>query len=79
MYDVLNSLLEKNLISSYKKGSYTYFAIDDVNKIIYQERDKMRLAESVAKQMKAEQGRSNEIEIQQYKGEEGFRELYEEQ
>lgn len=78
MYDILNSLLEKNLITSYKKGIYTYFAIDDINKILYQEREKVRLAESVVSQLKRQYGRSNNIEVQHYKGYEGYREIYEE-
>lgn len=78
MYDVLNSLLDKNLISTYKKDSNTYYVIDDINKVVYQERDKMRLAETVVSQMKAERGRKGDIEVRNYKGEEGFRELYEE-
>jgi len=77
MYDILGALIERNLIITTKKGAHTYYAIDDVNKLVYQERDKMRLAETVVRQLKAEQGRSNEIEVSHYKGEESFREMYE--
>lgn len=77
MYDVLNSLLKKNLIITYQKGSYTYYAIDDVNKILYQERDKLRLAESVVNQLQEDQGRTSDIQVNHYKGEEGYREMYE--
>ncbi|MBU0727985.1 hypothetical protein KKA95_04845 [Patescibacteria group bacterium] len=77
MYDVLNSLLERNLITTYKKSSYTYYAIDDINKILYQERDKIRIAESVVNQLKEEQGRISDVQVNHYKGEEGYREMYE--
>jgi sugar-specific transcriptional regulator TrmB len=77
MYDILNSLLDKNLIVIQKKGAHTYYAIDDVNKILYQQKDRARLAESVVQQLSAEKGRVSDVKVNHYKGEESFRELYE--
>jgi len=77
MYDILNSLLDKNLIVTQEKGAHTYYAIDDVNKILYQQKDRARLAESVVQQLSAEKGRVSDVKVNHYKGEESFRELYE--
>ncbi len=78
VYDVLNSLLAKNLIASFKQGSYTYYSIDDVNKILYQEKEKLRLAERVMNELKEQQLHQSGVQVNHYIGEEGYREMYEE-
>ena len=77
VYDVLDSLIARNLIISFKQGRYTYFVIDDVNKILYQERDKVRLAETVIAKLKDEQLSQAGVQINHFVGEEGYREMYE--
>jgi sugar-specific transcriptional regulator TrmB len=77
VYDILNGLLAKNLIVTYQKGQTTFYAIDDLNKILYQEREKMRMAESVIKQLSKEQATQEGIPINHYIGEENYREMYE--
>ena len=78
IYDVLNNLLERNLITTYKQGRYTYFVIDDVNKLYLQEKQKMQLAKNLVEQLKSNQDLSAGINIHYYKGHEGYREIYEE-
>lgn len=77
VYDALNSLMAKNLITSFKQGQYTYFVIDDVNKILYLEKEKVRLAESMVKKLKDEQLHQAGVQVNHFIGEEGYREMYE--
>lgn len=77
VYDTLNSLMAKNLIVSFEQGRYTYFAIDDVNKILYQEKEKVRLAEAIVTKLKDEQLHQGGVQINHFIGEEGYREMYE--
>lgn len=77
VYDVLNSLLEKTLILSFKNGVTTYYAIDDVNKIFYQEKEKISVAEKLVKKLKESSGKFEGLQINYYKGMEGYREMYE--
>lgn len=77
MYDILNGLLSRNLIVTFKKGATTFYAIDDLNKILHQEKEKVRLAETVVKQLDAERATQEGIPINHYVGEENYREMYE--
>lgn len=77
IYDVLNSLLNKNVITSYSQGEYTYYIIDDLQKIFYQEKEKLSVAENLVKQLKDSQSQQLGIQIHHYKGATGFREMYE--
>lgn len=77
MYDVLNALLSKNIIRTYKQGLHTYFVIDDVNKLLLHEKQRLHLAESLVKNLKASQHLNPGIQVHHYKGIEGYREMYE--
>ena len=77
MYDILSGLLSKNLIITSKRGSTTFYAIDDLNKLLHQERQKVRIAENVVSQMTAEQATQGGIPVNHYIGEENYREMYE--
>jgi sugar-specific transcriptional regulator TrmB len=77
MYDILNNLLEKNLVRTYKQGAHTYFVIDDIQKLAYQEKQRLNLAESLVKTLKDSQNLNQGIQVQHYKGIEGYREIYE--
>ena len=77
VYDAINTLISKKLISTYKNGSTTYYQIDDVNKMLYQERDKVRLAELAVNQLKQEQIYRHNVQVQHFQGMEGYREMYE--
>src|SRR3972149_1288897 len=70
IYDVLNGLLKRNVIISYKQGAYTYFAIDDVNKLLYSEREKLKVAQSAVKELKKLQGFAGSVQVNYYKGQE---------
>jgi sugar-specific transcriptional regulator TrmB len=77
VYDAVNVLLSKKLISTYTQGSITYYQIDDVNKVLHQERDKVRLAEIAVSQLKQEQIYQHNVQVQHFQGMEGYREMYE--
>ena len=77
VYDVLNSLMKRNVISSFKQGQYTYYVIDDVNKLIYQQKEKVRIAGDVVEELKSLQKNTKAVQIHHYKGAEGYREMYE--
>lgn len=78
VYDATNALLSKNLIVTYRQGSTTFYAIDDVNKLLYSEREKLTLAETAIRQLKAEQLDPHAVQVTHYQGQEGYREMYEE-
>jgi sugar-specific transcriptional regulator TrmB len=77
IYDILNTLLEKNLILSFKNGNNTYYAIDDVNKLFYQEKEKLATAEKLVKELQSSPKNWEGLQINYYKGIEGYREMYE--
>lgn len=77
IYDILNTLLEKNLILSFKNGSNTYYAIDDVNKLFHQEKEKLSVAEKLVKTLQTSTKHWEGLQINYYKGIEGYREMYE--
>ncbi len=77
VYDALNSLIARNLVTSFKQGAYTYFVIDDVNKIMYVAKERVRLAEKVVKDLKIGQLQQSGVQISHIIGEEGYREMYE--
>lgn len=77
IYDIINSLLEKNLIISFKNGLTTYYTIDDVNKLFYQEKEKIAIAELLVKELKESPKQFEGLQINYYKGIEGYREMYE--
>lgn len=77
IYDVLSSLLERNLINSFKHGHNTYFAIDDVGKLYHKEKERLIVAENVVKKLKESALKFEGLHINHYKGLEGYREMYE--
>jgi sugar-specific transcriptional regulator TrmB len=77
VYDALNSLISKNLVTSFRQGAYTYFVIDDVSKLLYQEREKTRIAERVVNDLKTANLNQAGVQVSYFVGEEGYRELYE--
>lgn len=77
IYDSLANLQNRNLIYSYRQGKYTYFAIDDFKKIYLEEKEKLKAAETLITKLKEKQQSQSEVQIYYYRGEEGYRELYE--
>lgn len=77
IYDITSSLLEKDLILSYKQGKTTFFVIDDVNKIYFYEKEKAEHAKQLLSELKALKGSGEGIQINYYRGVEGYREMYE--
>jgi sugar-specific transcriptional regulator TrmB len=77
VYLILNGLLERNLIVSYKQGKYTYFAIDDPKKLYFNEREKTDIAQQLVETLKAQIPKASQWDIHYYKGQGGYNELYE--
>lgn len=77
VYNILNSLVGKNLISSFQKDSYTYFVVDDVNKLLHYEKEKVNIAKLLIPQLEEEHGKSQGVKVIHYKGVEGYRAMYE--
>ncbi|PIZ75466.1 hypothetical protein COY05_03835 [Candidatus Peregrinibacteria bacterium CG_4_10_14_0_2_um_filter_38_24] len=77
IYDILNTLLEKNLILSFKNGNNAYYAIDDVNKLFHQEKERLSTAEKLVKELQTSTKHWEGLQINYYKGIEGYREMYE--
>jgi len=44
IYDILNGLTDRNLIGSYKQGDDTFFVIEDLNNLYFQEKQKADIA-----------------------------------
>jgi len=77
MYDVLNNLIKRNIITSFKQGQYTYYLVDDINKLLYQQKEKVRIARDVVEELKIAQKNPKSVQIHHYRGTEGYREMYE--
>ncbi len=75
IYDILGTLLERNLVTTVKQGTHTYYAIDDHRKIYYEAKERLDTAKILLEQLKSEQ-QSPEIEVNYYKGKEGYIEMY---
>ena len=77
VYDILNSLSNRGLIISFKQGTYTYFAIDDINKIFLEQKEKTNIANQLIQELKNSTNISTGFQINYYKGHEGFTEMHE--
>jgi len=78
IYDVLNGLTEKNLVHAFKQGRHTYFAVDDVNELYLQSKQKTQLAKELVEKFNNEMNLPQGVQVHYYKGQEGYREIYEE-
>jgi sugar-specific transcriptional regulator TrmB len=77
-YDILNSLLAKNVITSYRQGNYTYFAIDDINKLYLYEKEKLNTAKLLIENLKDRNKYQQNMQVNYYRGSEGYLEVYRE-
>lgn len=77
MYDITSSLVEKDLILCYKQGKTTFFVIDDVNKVYLYEKEKAESARKLTIDLEKLKGLGEGIQINYYRGAEGYREMYE--
>jgi sugar-specific transcriptional regulator TrmB len=77
IYDLLGSLLKTGVIRTLTKGSTTFYAVDDVQKILYNQKDRVKVAENLVAQLRREQASRQAVQVSHYQGQEGFRELYE--
>lgn len=76
IYDILNRLIEKNLISIVKQGNNSFYIADDPKKILLYEKERIQIAENVSHLLLAQREHQEEIGIQYYQGFEGFQEIY---
>ncbi len=77
VYDLLKVLINKGLILTFQQGSTTYFAVDDPRKLYFDQKQKMDYAEQIIQDLKTLPQNSESLQINYYKGKEGYREMYE--
>lgn len=77
VYAALKRLEDKNLVSSYKKGKYMYFTVDDPNKLLLQEKEKFTAAQELVEKIKESTQFAVPLGVNFYRGVEGYREMYE--
>lgn len=77
VYDTLNTLIERNLVLSFRQGKFTYFAVDDIKKLYYLEAEKLKVAEVLVESLKNHSLQNDLLQINYYKGDEGYKDLYE--
>ena len=78
MYDILNTLTDKNVIGNFKQGGTQYFYVDDLNKIVYSAKEKLDTAKTLIHELKNRPNLNAGISVHYYKGVEGFNEMYNE-
>lgn len=78
IYDILNGLTDRNLIGSYKQGDDTFFVIEDLNNLYFQEKQKADIARKLVSDLKNSANVQKGIRVNYYVGYEGYREIYEE-
>lgn len=76
VYEVLQNMIDKNLVSKFKEGRYTYFALNNPEVLLIQQRNKLKIAEDLIKELNKFRPHRNGIEINYYRGTEGVREIY---
>lgn len=77
VYEVLQGLEKKQLISSFKKHGHMYFYIDTPEKLILQYQTKLKLAESIVTTIK-QKNKTQEVTLEVHKDKAGFKQLYRE-
>lgn len=76
VYDLLNSLMEKSLVASFKQGNTQFFYVDDLNKLILEEKKKLELSKNLVTLLRQEQGNYSSMQVHYYKGKEAYKQLY---
>lgn len=77
VYEVLQGLEKKQLISSFKKHGHMYFYIDTPEKLILQYQTKLKLAESIVTTIR-QKNKTQEVTLEVHKDKAGFKQLYRE-
>ena len=77
VYDILKNLLGRGLILSFQQGSTTYFAVDDVQKLYLDQKEKVQYAEKIVEELKLKSLPSEGMQINYYKGLGGYRQMHE--
>lgn len=77
VYDILKSLMARDLVMSFQQGSTTYFAIDDVQKLAFEQKERLNFATQLIAQLKQNTFHQEGMQINYYKGQEGYRQMYE--
>lgn len=77
VYDLLKALLNRGLILTFKQGSTSYFAVDDLRKLYFEQKEKLEYAEKIINDLKSLPVAAATLQVTYYKGKEGYREMYE--
>ncbi len=77
VYDIAKELLARGLIITFQQGGTTYFAVDDVKKLYLDQKEKLHFAEKIIENLKSGGLGDNGMQVTYYKGQEGYREMYE--
>lgn len=77
VYDILKNLIERGLILNFQQGGTSYFAIDDVQKLYFEQKEKALYAEKIVQELKSNPLNTESLQINYYKGQEGYRQMYE--
>lgn len=77
VYDILKTLLDRGLILNFRQGSTTYFVVDDIKKIYFDQKEKMDYAEKIVQALKSNPANAEGMQINYYKGKEGYSEMHE--
>ncbi len=78
IYDILKELMARDLVMSFQQGGTTYFAIDDVQKISFEQKERLNYAQQLINQLKSTAfDQEHAMQVNYYRGQEGYREMYE--
>lgn len=77
VYDVINKLMEQGLVSEFKQAGHSYFMVDDPKKLELHAKEQLRLAHELTPQLQGLQNTGQQMQVQYYKGKEGYRSMYE--
>lgn len=76
VYNILNSLVAKGVVSYFRQGAYTYFQIDDLNKLVLYEKERVNTAKILIDNLKIYTGAQQNIQVNYYRGLEGYLNVY---
>ncbi len=76
LYDIVNGLLQKKYVIPIKQGMHTFYAVDDIQKIVLDQKDKITLAESFVALLKENAVSTDGLQVNYYRGKEAYNEMY---
>lgn len=67
LYDVINALFERGLISSFEQGGAKYYIIDDVNKLLIQQKQRVVIGEKLVTELNKRPTFDENVYVHYYK------------